>query len=216
MILPLVLREETPDMHRLCDCTVIAQHAVLQIVIAVLHSTRKGSGHEKTTICLIVILRTAHKGHICRTTIGIGIVSRSIITLSLGMLCRGIDTKPVMLVLGKEVKLQAASVDLVIGLLRDVRLMRGLIHQVTSPAELADVVVFKGQLGIIAGLQIRAKTQGLRLQFTQLRVAISVIIVGRSMTSLSKQIHARLVVVCHQRGIEGRVVIRSASPDHCQ
>ena len=140
----------------------------------------------------------------------------SVVALSLSMLRRGIDTQAMTFVLGKEVKLQAASVDLVIGLLRDVRLMRGLIHQVTSPAELADVVVFKGQLGIVAGLQIRAKTQGLRLQFTQLRVAIPVIIVGRSMTSLSKQVNARLVVVGHQRGIEGRVVIRSASPDHCQ
>ena len=77
-------------------------------------------------------------------------------------------------------------------------------------------MVLESQLGIIAGLQVGTESEGLRLQLTQLRVAIAIMVVRGTVAALPKEVDTRLMIVRHQRGVHGRIIIRTASPDHRQ
>ena len=128
VILPLVLGESATDMHGLGDRTVIAKHLVLQIIVAIFGASRKGSGHKKAFIPFVGILGATDKGHVRRVTIGVRIFSGTVITLAFRMLGGGIHIQPMMVVAREKIEFQASPVDLVVGLLGDIRLVRRKIQ----------------------------------------------------------------------------------------
>ena len=165
IVLPLVLGEHAPDVHRLRDDAVVAQHLVPQVVVAIFRPAGERGGHEEALVPIVRVLRPADEGHVGRMPVGVGVVPGAVVAVALRVLRRGIDVQAVAVVFREKVELQPAAVYLVVGLLRDIGLVRRQVHQVTAPAELADVVVLEGELGVGARLQVRAEAECLRLQF---------------------------------------------------
>ena len=65
--------------------------------------------------------RTAH---VRRVTIGVRVFSGAVITLAFRMLGRGVHIQQMMIVTREKIEFQASPVDLVVGLLGDIRLVR--------------------------------------------------------------------------------------------
>ena len=100
----------------------------MQIIVAIFGASRKGSGHKKAFIPFVGILGATDKGHVRRVTIGVRIFSGTVITLAFRMLGGGIHIQPMMVVAREKIEFQASPVDLVVGLLGDIRLMRRKIQ----------------------------------------------------------------------------------------
>ena len=203
-------------MRRLLHLAVMTEHQVVQIVEVILQSGSQFGRHEQAAVERIAILRAYDGRHIRGRAISIRVLSGSIITLALGMLCRRIGTETMLIVFREQIILQSATVDVMIGLLGNIRFVRRLVERVSAPAEFMDTMILQRQFRIITCLQIRTETDGLRTDFSQFRITVAVMIIRITDTALTEDINTRFLIVGYQRGIHRGVIVGTASTNHGQ
>lgn len=140
----------------------------------------------------------------------------TVVAVAVDVLHGGVDIDFMFFVGRKIVELHATAVDAVLGLLGDVGLVGRTVEQVTATAELLQMVVLEGQLGVGTGLEEGTEAYGLVAQLGQLGEAVAVVVEAAALAVLPEDIDARLVVVGHQRGVHRRIVVerREASYTH--
>ena len=95
--------------------------------------------------------------------------------------------------------------------------MSGLIELITSTTVFVSVMIFQCQARIGRRAHECAGTKSLRLQLRHLCVAVSVMVVAISISALTIDENSRLVIIGHNRGIQGRIIVeRSGRTDGCQ
>ncbi len=198
LVFPLVLQEGALDVDRLVDEAVVADGLVLQVVVVVLQAGGQLGGHEEQAVEAVVVLRPGDGGQVCRLSVGVGVLLGAVVAVAVDVLYGGVDVQPVLIVFREEIELQAAAVDRVLHLLGDVGLVGRAVELVAATAELVHVVVFEGQLAVVARLQVRAEADHLVLQLGQLRKAVVVVVEGAPVAVLPEDVEARLPVVGHQ------------------
>ena len=198
LVFPLVLQEGALDVDRLVDEAVVADGLVLQVVVVVLQAGGQLGGHEEQAVEAVVVLRPGDGGQVCRPSVGVGVLLGAVVAVAADVLHGGVDVQPVLIVFREEIELQAAAVDRVLHLLGDVGLVGRAVELVAATAELVHVVVFEGQLAVVARLQVRAEADHLVLQLGQLRKAVVVVVEGAPVAVLPEDVEARLPVVGHQ------------------
>ena len=132
------------------------------------------------------------------------------------MLRRSIDVQAMFIIFGEQIELQTTAIDTVICLFCHPRFMRRSVNLVATTTIFAYIMIFETQFRIGACLQIRTETDCSGFQLAKFGEAVSVMIVSLTMTALPEKIDAGFMVVCHQRSIQGRVIVRATSSDHRQ
>ena len=216
LVFPFILQEHTFDVCRLLHLAVMTQHQVVQIVEVILQSGSQFGRHEQTAVERIAILRSDDSRHICGRSVSIRVFPGAIITLALGMLRRRISAETMFIVFREQIIFQSATVDVMIGLLGNIRFVRRLVERVSASAEFMDAMILQRQFRIITCLQIRTETNGLRADLSQFRIAVAVMIIRIADTALPEYINTRFLVVGHQRSIYRRIIIGTAPTDHRQ
>ena len=164
VVLPLVLQEGTLDMHLLAGGAVVALHLVAQLVVVILDTGSQVGRHEETAVETVDILSTGYHRQVAGLAIGIEVLLRAVIAVAVDMLGRGVEIDTVFLVGSKEAVAESSPVDRVVQLLGNIGLVGRTVQQVTAPPILVDVVILQRELGVVAGLQVRAESQRLPLQ----------------------------------------------------
>ena len=93
------------------------------------------------------------------TPVRVLVLSRAVIGFPGNVLHRGVGVEAVLVVLGRERVVQSPAVDVVIGLLCHVRLVRGTMEIISAPAEFLDVVVFHRDFAEMRGFIVGAETE---------------------------------------------------------
>ena len=136
---------------------VVTPHVIFQIVLIILKTDSQVRRHEKAFLELIYILRTADPGQVRSLTVGIRVLLRAIVAVSVDMLDGSEYIEPVFLVLREPVELKTSGVDAVLCLLGNHHLMRRKVKIVATSSELLKMVIFSGYLRIQAGLDISSE-----------------------------------------------------------
>ena len=179
-------------------------------------ATRQVGRQEEAAVEVVDVLRTDYPRQVCSGTVGIERMVATVVAAAVDVLHGGVDIDFMFFVGRKIVELHATAVDAVLGLLGDVGLVGRTVEQVTATAELLQMVVLEGQLGVGTGLEEGTEAYGLVAQLGQFGEAVAVVVEAATLAVLPEDIEARLVVVGHQRGVHRRIVVerREASYAH--
>ena len=171
--LPFVLEEEAADVCLLLQPVVIALDDVGQPVGVVLRAQRQVGGHEEQTGEGVDVLRAEDVVQVvCRAVrlgcrldvVGRALADAAVVALAGRCLEGEVGVHAVLSVGGEEVVCQSASVDVVLCLLGDVRLVGRQVEGVTSAAEVTDAVVLQREFRGRTDAQEAVQSQRLRAE----------------------------------------------------
>ena len=158
IILPFVLEKATVNIHRLFRLAVVSPHIVFQTVTVVFQSGSEIGRHKEATPETVHILCTPHGRKICGFAVGIQVLPTAIITVTVCIQSRSEKTQA-MFFIGREViELQATAINSMFQLFGYIGFVRRTIQQISSPAELLQMMILKSQLRVSARLEIRTET----------------------------------------------------------
>ena len=112
-----------------------------------------------------------------------------------------------MFVRREPVILERTGIDAVTHLLRNHHLMWRKMKLVTATAIFLKMMILSCDLAVKSGLYITTHSEGLSAHFCELRETVSVVVISVLLTVLAENGDSHLVVICHQRSIQGSVVV---------
>ena len=186
IVLPFILQECATDIYLLVYCTMVSPHIIFQLILIKFYSGCQVRRHENTFSETINILWSCHPVQVGGISIGIQVLSTSIIAVTIDVLCRGKHIEAMFLVRWKIVIFQSTAIDRMFCLFGNIRFVRWTVQQV--PAEFFHMVIFESQFRISSRFQEGTKTNSLTMYFRYFRVSVSIMVVGRTMTVLTKDI----------------------------
>ena len=211
---PLVLEKETRAMGGLLEVAPEAEVFVVQRIVVVLDARRQFRGQEQQFMERVGILGSRHERLVVRSAIGVGLLVRAEITVTVDILRRSIDAHPVAVVRTEPVEFQSAAVDLVIELFGDIGHVGRLVELVAPTAKLVNMVVFRRQTRIGRSFVIGPKSGRLGVEFWDVRESVPVAVIRIAVLNHAEQVDAHFVVVGDERAVERGVEVgRTALKD---
>ena len=165
------------------------------------------TGQEQQFMERVGILGSRHERLVVRSAIGVGILVRAEITVTVDILRRSIDAHPVAVVRTEPVEFQSAAVDLVIELFGDIGHVGRLVELVAPTAKLVNMVVFRRQTRIGRSFVIGPKSGRLGVEFWDVRESVPVAVIRIAVLNHAEQVDAHFVVVGDERAVERRIEI---------
>ena len=191
-----------------------AEVFVVQRIVVVLDARRQFRGQEQQFMERVGILGSRHERLVVRSAIGVGILVRAEITVTVDILRRSIDAHPVAVVRTEPVEFQSAAVDLVIELFGDIGHVGRLVELVAPTAKLVNMVVFRRQTRIGRSFVIGPKSGRLGVEFWDVRESVPVAVIRIAVLNHAEQVDAHFVVVGDERAVERGVEVgRTALKD---
>ena len=182
-----------------------------EVGVVELDTHRQLRGQEQQLAERVGILRTRNEGVVDRATIGVGVLTRTVVAAATDTLERGVEVQLMAIILREEVETQTSAVDSVAGLLGDLGLVGRHVELVATTTELTNVVILGSQFRVCRGLIIGAEADCFGVDRGDLRETVIVAVVCVAVADHTEDICSCAVVVRYECGVErGRDIGQSA------
>ena len=205
--LPLILHECAGYAYLLFHVAVVSGHDVVQGVVLVFQSTRKGGRGKEAVVHVAHIHAARHCRQVVGRAVGVHVALRAVVAVAVGVLHGGIERHLVFVFSPEQVVAQSSAVDDVLGLLGDVGLVGLQVELVASPPEFVRGVIFQADAAEEGGAVIRPESEGVHVQLAQFRESVAVAVVRIAVAVAFVQGDAIRVVLGHERYVGTHVLL---------
>ena len=174
---PFILHKSAGNLHILSQVTSVTRHHIMQGVILILQSTGKGSRRKETVVHVSYIHSSTYSGQVFGFSVCILCLVCPIIAITVGVLCRSIYRKLVLVLIEENIIRQSPAVNDVLGLFRNIRFVRLQIKLISSATEFIGGMIFQTDTAELCRTVICPQSECIHIQFAQFRESVPIRII---------------------------------------